>query len=95
MLDQDNSFYLISFKYPNFFIQHPGCLFTYDISREGTYSKQGADQGKGAYFFFGNKAECAKQSADVSLKRIKRLETGLVFPWIFSLLQILKTKLFV
>ena len=45
MLDQDNSFYLISFKYPNFFIQHPGCLFTYDISREGTYSKQGA------YFF--------------------------------------------
>ena len=50
MLDQDNSFYLISFKYPNFLIQHPGCLFTYDISREGTYSKQGADQGKGAYF---------------------------------------------
>ena len=51
MLDQDNSFYLISFKYPNFLIQHPGCLFTYDISREGTYLKQGADQGKGAYFF--------------------------------------------
>ena len=30
----------------------PGCLFTFDTSREGTCSRLGAYSGQGAYFFF-------------------------------------------
>ena len=40
-------------------------------SRDGTYSKKGTYQGQGAYFF-PETAECAKQSFDASLKRIKK-----------------------
>ena len=49
-LSQKNSL-LYSWSYHDESILHPGRLFTFGTSREGTYSRHGAYSGQGAYFY--------------------------------------------
>ena len=64
------SFLLIYTVYFNDSMWRPGRLFTFGGQLESAYLKQGGSQGQGV-FFFGEPAECAKQSLDVYIKRRK------------------------